>query len=87
MSLIRGRSDVSDLDTMARIVQCALFGLNCWAYFEWIESKSNWSDEISRIGARGQFARRRGFRIYGSRPVLALWRLPLVALTRVFSFI
>lgn len=48
MALVRGRSDSRDLDSLARIIHCALFSLRTWIYFEWIESAANWADGISR---------------------------------------
>ena len=52
MSLIRGRSDSPDLEHMSRMIHVALYALNCWVFWEWIPSKSNWADAISRLGAQ-----------------------------------
>ena len=50
MSLIRGRSSSPDLDRISSMIHVALFALRCWAWWEYIPSKSNWSDSISRLG-------------------------------------
>ena len=50
MALIRGRSNGDDLDRLARLIHSATYALQMWIYFEWVESKSNWSDGVSRVG-------------------------------------
>ena len=50
MALVRGRSDSSSLDNLARAIHTAIFALKAWIYFEWVPSESNWSDGISREG-------------------------------------
>ena len=56
MALIRGRSDNADLEHMSRLIHITLFGLKAWFFWEWIPSKANWSDEISRDGPSGNMA-------------------------------
>lgn len=46
MCLIRGRSDNPDLERISNMIHIALFSLRCWCFWEWIPSKSNWSDSI-----------------------------------------
>ena len=50
MALIRGRSDAPDLERLAPLIHIALFSLRAWVFWEWVPSKSNWSDSISRLG-------------------------------------
>ena len=50
MALIRGRSDAPDLKHLSRVIHAALFSLHTWIYWEWVPSKSNWADAISRLG-------------------------------------
>ena len=50
MALIRGRSDNADLEYMSRLIHVTLFALQAWFFWEWIPSKADWSDEISRDG-------------------------------------
>eukprot|EP00434_Breviolum_minutum_P039089 symbB.v1.2.034695.t1/scaffold4526.1/size39880/1 len=39
MSLIRGRSDSSDLELLSHMIHTALFALRVWIYWEWVPSK------------------------------------------------
>ena len=87
MSLLKGRSDNEDLDHMAQMIHLLLFHLRCSLWFEWIQSKSNWSDGISRSGFRDPFIQRFKFRCHLTTIVEPLWLLPLFALSRVFSFL
>ena len=48
MSLIRGRGNNEELDSMAGAIHGLLFALRSACYFEWVQSKDNWSDGISR---------------------------------------
>ena len=50
MTLIRGRSDFPDLEVMRGIIHALLFGYKTWIFWEWVPSKSNWTDSISRLG-------------------------------------
>ena len=52
MALVRGRSDSPDLDLMVRQIHTMLFALGAWFYWEWVPTKSNWADAISRLGRR-----------------------------------
>lgn len=52
MALIKGRSDNADLDRMAFMIHLLLYHLDCFLWFEWVQSQSNWSDGISRVGGR-----------------------------------
>ena len=54
MALIRGRSDSKDLEHMCKLIHLILFALKSWFFWEWIPSKANWSDEISREGLLAQ---------------------------------
>ena len=55
MALIKGRSDQPDLDRLALLIHAAMFSLQTWIYFEWVQSKSNWSDGISRKGSESRW--------------------------------
>ena len=53
MALIRGRSSSNDLSRLSQLIHLCLFALDCSLYWEWIPSKSNWADDISRLGRLG----------------------------------
>ena len=76
MSLVRGRSDNPDLERMAQMIHLALFHLHCGLWFEWVQSKSNWSDGISRFGLRDSFVIHHSFTCHRTRVVTQLWQLP-----------
>lgn len=58
MCLLKGRSDNEDLDHMSQLIHLLLFHLQCSLWFHWVQSKSNWSDGISKTGFRDVFVRR-----------------------------
>lgn len=87
MSLIRGRSDSPDLEHMSRMIHVALYALNCWIFWEWIPSKSNWADAISRLGANDPWVHRNGFTVFPAFFPIVLWSLPFRALVLIFELI
>ena len=87
MSLIRGRSDSPDLEHMSRMIHVALYSLNCWIFWEWIPSKSNWADAISRMGAEDPWLKVRHFDIFPAFFPLFLWSLPFQALVTLFELL
>ena len=87
MVLIRGRSDSSDLERMAQIIHCLMFGLRCWFFFEWIESKSNWADAISRLGFQDPWYQGQGFSAAKAFFPSELWHLRLADLIHVAEFL
>ena len=56
MALVKGRSKVDPLDQMAEAAHLGAFALRAQAYYEYVESHTNWSDEISRLGIEGSWA-------------------------------
>ena len=87
MALIRGRSDNQDLEEMSGKIHAMLFALRTWIFWEWIPSKSNWADEISREGVRDTFGRRNRFHLFRARCPHELWPFPLRALLQVTEFL
>ena len=87
MALVRGRSNNDELDAMAMHIQCLLFGLNCFIYFDWIQSDSNWADGISRVGLADDWLQRHYFVGRSAQVHLALWQLPFRALLRLATFL
>jgi len=87
MALLKGRSDNDDLDHMAQMIHLMLFHLKCALWFEWIQSKSNRSDGISRTGFDDPFVKHYRFRCHLTTIMEPLWRFPLFAVSRIFSFL
>ena len=87
MALVKGTSSVVSLDQMTKVIHLGSFALRSQAYYEYVESAANWSDEISRLGHSGQWALNRGFRINGCGVADVLLRLPGLAVCTVFSFL
>ena len=44
------------MDQLAKAIHLGAFALEAQAYYEYVESKANWSDEISRLGIKGRWA-------------------------------
>ena len=87
MALVKGTSKVSSLDQMVKAVHLGAFSLQAQAYYEYVESKANWSDEISRLGIKGPWATRNNFQIRHCDVAIILLRLPCIAIASVFSFL
>ena len=87
MALIKGRSDNLDLDHLAQMIHLLLYHLHCSLWFEWIQSKSNWSDGISRDGFKDRFIQNYAFQCHNSSVSSSLWQLPIFLLSLVFSFL
>ena len=87
MSLIRGRSSSPDLDRISSMIHVALFALRCWTWWEYIPSKSNWSDSISRLGLSDPWHSANHFSSSFAFFPLALWDLPFRALVLVFEYV
>ena len=87
MALIRGRSDNADLEYMSRLIHVTLFALKAWFFWEWIPSKANWSDEISRDGLQATWHKRHGFTTHFAVFPFEIWSLPLPAFLQVVEFL
>ena len=87
MALVRGRSRSQSLDNLARAIHAAMFALKAWIYFEWVPSDSNWSDGISRDGARDGWYRRNRFKLRNCVCMPKLLQLPTTAMVRVFEML
>ena len=87
MCLIRGRSEVEDLEKLSHLIHVALFSLNVWIYWEWIPSKSNWADAISRLGVTDPWYQNNHFLPFWSSFDIFLLDLPLPAVIAVFQFL
>ena len=87
MALVKGRSNTESLDQMARLAQMVNFSLGASAYYEYVETKANWADEISRLGLKGTWAKKNGFKLARCQFVPLLLWLPCFALVKVFQFL
>ena len=87
MALIKGRSDSPDLERLAHLIHMACFSLRVWIYWEYIPSKSNWADAISRLGANDPWHRAHNFTLSQAHLPLILWRLPFPAVVLIFEMI
>ena len=87
MALIRGRSNNDELDSMAGAIHGLLFALRSACYFEWVQSKDNWSDGISRQGEHDLWFQQHGFRLFHTYPLLMLLQLPYHLIAQVFQFV
>ena len=87
MALIKGRSDSPDLEHMSHMIHILLFSLRCWIYFEWIPSKSNWSDAISREGHADRWHHDQGFTSREATFFEPLWYFPFSVTLRVGLFL
>ena len=87
MALIKGRSDSPDLERLAHLIHLACFALRVWIYWEYIPSKSNWADAISRLGENDPWYKTHGFVLSQAHFPLILWSLPFSAVVLIFEMI
>ena len=87
MCLVRGRSESPDLERISSLIHLAAFALKTWLCWEYIQSKSNWADAISRLGVQDAWYRANGFTISVVSFPLILWQLPFAAVIRCFEFL
>jgi len=87
MALVKGSSGSHSLDQMAKIIHLACFAIRSVPYFEYIESGANWSDEISREGAQGNWAPCNAFSVKECGVAVELLTLPCLAVVRIFEFL
>ena len=87
MALVNGSSTSPSLDAMALFLHAACYALQSKPYFEYVESKANWADEISRLGLHGPWAARNGFRVGCCVFPAQLLSLPFRAVIKLFQFL
>ena len=87
MSLIRGRSRSPDLERLAQLIHLAMFALRASFFFEYIPSKTNWADAVSRVGFSDPWLHQRGFSCHVACFPFQLADLPFLAVLRVFEFL
>ena len=72
---------------MAEVLHLATHTWSIWCYYEWIESKSNWSDEISREGLQGTFHQEHNFSPGMCECCWRIFSLPTKAIVTIFKYI
>ena len=87
MSLVKGRSDSTELDLISQSVHLLLFSLQCSLWFEWVPSKSNWTDAISRDGFQDSWHKRQRFQVHQSQVPFFLWSFSIRTRSCIFSFL
>ena len=89
MTLVRGRSSNADLAKakLGHLIHLALFALRAQGYWEYGQSKSNWADDISRLGVNDPWWRCHGFDFYSSYLPIIFFQLPFVAVIFTFEFL
>ncbi|CAE7828536.1 unnamed protein product [Symbiodinium necroappetens] len=87
MALVKGRSSSRDLENFAHMVHMLLLGLNTQMWFEYIPSKSNWADAISRLGRDDPWHVSQSFSTSVIRFPRVVWGLPPSALLTLASFL
>ena len=63
------------------------FAYKAWIFWEWIRSKSNWTDSICRLGWNDPWQRLNDFASHLAPFPDILWRLPLAAIIRAAYFL
>ena len=87
MALVKGSSRVFSLDQTAKAIHLGAFALESQAYYEYVESKANWSDEISRLGSKGHWAARNHFDVRHCGVAEVLRYLPCIAIVKVLPLL
>ena len=87
IALVKGSSGSHSLDQMAQLVHLACFAIRSVPYFEYVESKANWSDEISREGAQGTWVPRNAFSVEECGVVVELLTLPSLAVVKICEYL
>ena len=70
---------------MSKLVHLACFAIRSVPYFEYVESKANWADEISREGTQGNWATSNAFSVEECGVVVEPLTLPPLAVVRIFE--
>ena len=87
MALVRGTSNNPDLNMLAAMIHAALFALQVWVYFEWVESEANWADGVSREGRNCQWSKDHGFAVQGIVFTHRVLMLPVYPMMRLAQFL
>ena len=86
-TLVRERSSNSDLAKLGQLIHLALFALGAQGYWEYIQSKSNCADDISRLGFEDPWWRSHGFQFHSSYLPTIFFQLPVIAVILTFELL
>jgi len=87
MTLVRGRSSNSGLAKLGHLIHLALFALRSHGYWEYVQRKSNWADDISRLGFDDPWRRCHGFGFHSPYHPTIFFHLPFIAVILNFEFL
>ena len=87
VTLVSRSENSRPLGQMAKLVHPACFAIRSVPYFEYIESKANWADEISREGTQGNWAPHNAFSVKECGVVVELLTLPTLAVIKIFEYL
>ena len=72
---------------MANLIHVCLFALDASLYWEWVPSKSNWADAISRLGFQDPWPEENQFSVHMAYFPFELWNLPVAAAIQVVQYL
>lgn len=75
------------VDRISSMIHVARFALRCWTWWEYVPSKSNWSDSISRPGFADPWHIATCFSSLFAFFRVELWDFRFRALVLVFEFL
>ena len=76
-ALVKGGSKAPDVDRAAAVVSLVAQMCNARVWFEYIESKSNWSDGLSRLLVEDPWVASRGFTLRQMEVPAKPWIVPI----------
>ena len=62
-AMVRGGSSTHDVGAIVNAIHWLLFQIDCRPWFEWVDSKSNCSDGLSRDGLEDAWTRAQGWEL------------------------
>ena len=86
MALVKGTSKVLSFGQMTKATHLGAFAIEAQAYYEYVESKGNWADEIGRLGIKGRWAKDKHFVVHHCSVATLLLHLPCIAIAKVLLF-
>ena len=75
-AFVKGASSNEDLERIVGLFWVLAFHLDCSVWFEWVDSKANWSDGISRLYEKDLLSKKLGFATARMQLDMAWWGEP-----------